>query len=1058
MVLWLDLFLLKMESLPNNRVLYLIIRKTMKNNSHFFILFIATICCLSATNSFAQTTVLKKISGTVVDEKNQAILGATIQVDGKTSNVITNVNGGFELTAPVGSMLKVTFMGFDPFQEKISASKNTYLITLKEDFQSLEEIVVVGYGTQKRSELTGSITSVRSEDIKDFSQQSVAESLAGQAAGVMVTKSSGSPGEAADIVIRGAASVNGMKPLYIVDGVKQGTGFEFNMRDVSSIEILKDAGSSAIYGAQAAGGVILITTKHGAEGKTVVTGNTRYGLRDINTSIKLLNRDDFILAKSYMGTDILSFEGVEKASELPDVNWMDVMYDTGIEQEYNVSLSGSTEKANLFLSAGYFSEQGVFLNTKADRFSLRSNIDYKINKHITIGENIYGSIRKNNPAKQYSIYTNSMPFRTVPTMEPLTAEGDFAPTPSYLNGPNLYGNELTYHYKDNNYSLNALVYANVNILNGLDFKVNASGNFSGFSSNAFSEAFNFRAIAEDEWMQVKAGTSQDLTFNATLTYEKTFGNHGFKMMVGTEAIKYDAYNVTVDATEFPVPLAESVNLSSNAAKEASDAIGVGRSQSFFGRFNYSYMGKYLLTANVRRDGSDKFGPSNRWGTFPSINGAWRMNEESFIKDRFYWLSNAKLRASWGILGNDGINQFLYEQAYVGDQILYNYGGTGRVQGWANFKVPNEKIKWEEVHQADFGLDLGFLNNRLSFVYDFYNRQTKDMLYWRVVPLASGIGYYTDINTTMPINIGQVENIGHEFTLTWTDRKGDFRYTIGGNASFNKNKVVQLGEEGAAPLNYGLNRTENGSAMGLFYGYKAIGIFQSQAQVSEYNARAIAKGKSFYWKENTGVGDLIFDDGGQGYVDEKSQTYIGNPWPKMTLGLNLKFEYKGFDLNMLFQGATGFEIYNDVKRYTQTFTSDGNTTKDIFQNSFMGDNGLTDKPRSGMFNDANQWVGDPSENYSTTSSFFVEKGDYLKLKNLVVGYSLPKNISRKASIESVRIYFSAQNLVTWTKYTGIDPEIAGSATSGAQSVLQRGVDTYNRYLPSRLVSFGLDLTF
>lgn len=1030
----------------------------MKNKLRLFLFLIVVFCSLAFIQTYAQTNG-KRISGTVFDSNNEIVIGAAVSVVGTTTGVVTDIDGKFVLTVPVGSTIKVTYLGYAPYQEKVIASKNVYNVVLKEDYQALDEVVVVGYGTQKRSELTGAITTVKSDEIKDFSAKSIAEALTGMAAGVMVTKGSGSPGETPDIIIRGAASVNGMSPLYIVDGVKQGTGFEFNMRDVESIEILKDAGSCAIYGAQAAGGVILITTKRGSQGeKTTINANARFGIRNIYTDIKLLNRDDFIRAKGYQGADILSFEGVGDKSELPDVDWMDVMYDTGIEQEYNISISGSTKKSNFFLSGGYYSEEGVFLDTKADRFSLRTNFDYTINKHVTIGTSLYGNLRKNNPAKVYSVYTNAMPFRTVPTMKPVDEDGKFSMTPSYLNGPNLYGNEMTYHYRDNNYSLNALVYANVNIIKGLDFKINAAGKFYGFSNNAFSEAFNFRAVTENEWMQAKAGTSQELTYNATLTYDRTFGDHGIKVMIGTEATKYDGYNITTNANDFPVKIAESLNLSSNPDKTASDFIGVGRAMSFFGRINYSYMGKYLLTANLRRDGSDRFGPKNRWGTFPSVNGAWRMSEESFIKNNLSWLSNAKLRASWGILGNDGIAQFLYEEAYVGDQIVYDFGGKGQVQGWANFKVPNEKIKWEEVHQTDIGVDLGFLNNRLTVTYDYYNRQTKDMLYWRIVPLASGIGYYTDMNTKMPINIGKVENIGHEISVTWNDRRGGFNYMVGVNASFNRNKVRQLGEEGAAPLVYGINRTENGKAMGLLYGYKAVGIFQSQEQVDEYNAKAQAMGRNYYWKEKTGVGDLIYDDCGKGYVDESCQTYIGNPWPKMFYGINLKLEYKGFDLALLFQGATGFDIYNGVKRYTQNFGDDGNTTKDIFKNSFFGENGLTDMPRCGTFDEENQWVGDPSQNYSTVSSFWVESGNYLKLKNLVFGYSLPKNLLKKASIENVRVYFSASNLFTITKYSGIDPEIAGTSNSGSQSVLERGVDRYDRYLPSRLISFGIDLTF
>ena len=1046
----------------------------MKNKLKCIFFFVVALCCFSASDSYAQSQNLKKISGKVIDANNEPIIGATVVIEGTTTGIVTNVSGGFELNAPIGSTIKVSYIGFSPYQEKITNSKNVYLISLIESSKSLDEVVVVGYGTQKKSELTGSITSVNANDIKDFSSSSLAESLGSLSAGVMVTNSDGTPGAPADIVIRGAGSTNGMQPLYIVDGIKQGTGFEFNMRDVESIEVLKDAGSCAIYGAEAAGGVILVTTKHGVKGKTVVSANARYGLRNITSNIKLLDRDDFIKARKYEGSDILSYEGVTDATKLPDVNWMNVMYDTGIEQEYNVSLSGSSEKVNFFMSGGFYSEKGVYLDTQADRFSYRTNLDYKFNKHITIGENFYGSLRTNNPSRpNNSIYTNAIPFRTVPSMEPVDAQDNYSPTPSYLNGPNLYGNEKVYHYKDNNYSLNALAYINVNFTKGLDLRINASGNFTGFSNNAFTEAYNFRAISQNNAvMEANAGTSQELTYNATLTYERAFGNHDLKLMIGTEATKYDAYNTTSDVTGFPIPLAESLNLSTNVAPPTvKDFTGVGRSQSFFGRLNYSYLGKYLLTANIRRDGSDKFGVSNRWGTFPSINGAWRINEESFIKDNFDWLSNAKLRASWGILGNDGIPQFLYQQSYVGNQIVYSYGGGAQQQGWASFTVPNENIKWEEVHQTDVGIDLGFLNNRLSFIYDYYNRQTTDMLYKRLVPLASGIGYYTDINNTMPINIGQVQNIGHEFTLTWSDKKGDFHYTVGGNISFNQNKVIQLGDEGAAPLMFGINRTENGQPMGFFYGYKAIGIFQNQAQVDAYNAKAIAKGQNYYWKPNTGVGDLIFDDFGQGYVNESCQRNIGNPWPTAVYGINMKFEFKGFDLSLQFQGACGFDIYNAVKGgtsiglgSTQTFANDGNTTKDIFNDSFFGPNGLTNMPRPGYLDTNNQWQNDPSQNYTTTSSFWVEKGDYVKLKNLVLGYSIPKNVLKNAGFDNARIYISAQNVFTITKYTGIDPEIATTALattaidSAQRQVLQRGVDNPNRYLPSRLLSFGIDLGF
>lgn len=1007
------------------------------------------------------------LKGTVTDAQGEPLIGAMVHVEGTSIAAATDIDGNFSLTAPVGKTLKVSYVGFDPVSVKVTAGRTDYRLVMNPDASTaLDEIVVVGYGTQKKSEVTGSISHVKSDAIKDFSVNSVADALGGMSAGVAVTKSTGSPGETPDIIIRGAASVNGMSPLFIVDGVKQSTGFDFNMRDVESIEILKDAGSCAIYGAEAAGGVILVTTKRGKAGQASLNLTARYGIRKITKPVKLLNRDEFIAAKMLTGVDILGSEGVESASELPDVDWMDVMYDTGHEQEYNLSLTGGTDRLRYFLSGGFYNEKGTYVDSSVDRFSLRTNVDYEISKIFSVGSSIYGSVVKNNPTKIYSIYTNSIPFRTVPTMEPVDEDGNFSQTPFYLNGPNLYGNELTYHYKGHNYGLNALLYLNVNIMPWLTLRVNGAGKFTSFNSRVFSEEYDFRAVQEDAYFESSAGTSQELTYNATLTFDRTFARKwGVKAMVGTEATAAQSYSNYIRAIDFPVDQVGSVNLSSNTAKEASDSPYKGRALSFFGRVNLSYDNRYYLTANIRRDGSDRFSKNHRWGTFPSVNVMWRIGQESFLRDKLPWLTDAKLRGSYGILGNDGIAQFLYTRAYVGDQIIYNYGGTAEVSGWANYKVPNADIKWEEVHQGDFGIDLSLFNNRLTFSYDYYNRQTHDMLYWKVVPYASGINYYHEGATnTMPINIGRVSNIGHEIAINWTQRLNDFNYSVGFNASFNSNKVKQIGEEGAAPLVSpdGINRTENGRSMSELYGYSAIGIFQSQEQVDEYNARAQAAGRPYYWQQNTGVGDLIFDDHGQGYVDENCKEYIGNPWPKMTYGINLSAQWRGFDLSAVFQGAAGFQIYNAVKAYTQTFATDGNTTMDIYKCSFFGDNGLTDQPRCGMISDSGAWVGDPSKNYSTINSFWVEDGDYLKCKNLVFGYTLPENITRKAYIQKLRVYFSASNLFTITKYSGIDPEIGGTSTQASNlagtSMTARGVDTYNRYIPSRLFSFGLDLTF
>lgn len=1006
------------------------------------------------------------VTGQVKDSSGEPLIGATVMVQGTKKATVTDIDGYYKIDADGGKTIRISYVGFNSAVIHLSGDKDVYDIVLKEDSKVLDDLVVVGYGTQKRSEITGSISSVKGDAIKDFSTTSVADALAGMAAGVAVTKSTGNPGEAPDIIIRGAGSVNGMAPLYIVDGVKQATGFSFNTNDIESIEVLKDAGSCAIYGAEAAGGVILVTTKRGAKGKATLDLTARYGIRRESSGIRLLNRDQFIAVKSLMGTDILAQDAVSSPDELPDCDWMDVMYGNGHEQEYNLALSGGSESLRYYLSGGFYDEKGVYLDSKAHRFSLRTNVDWDINRYFSVGTSCYGNVITTNPTKVYSVYTNAVPFRTVPTMNPVDEDGNFAQTPFYLNGPNLYGNELSYHQKGSSYGADMLAYIDVRFIPELVLHVNGAAKISSKAIRVFSEEVDFRGVKESAYMESDAGHSRELTYNATLTYEKLFADKWYlKAMIGSEASAYDAYYNHVRAIDFPVDQAWSLNLSSNTSKEASDYPGVGRSLSFFGRINFNYDSRYYLTFNLRRDGSDRFGRNNRWGTFPSANVMWRAIQESFLRDNVSWLSDAKIRASYGILGNDGIGQFLYTRSYVGDHIIYNYGGNNEVSGWANFKVPNQDIKWEEIHQLDLGVDLAFFNDRLRLSYDYYNRQTHDMLYWKVVPLASGINHYWDGSTnTMPINIGHVSNIGHEITASWRHNIHDFFYTVGLNVSFNRNEVKELGSEGAAPLVSpdGINRTENGRSMSELWGYRAIGIFQNQAQVDEYNAKAVEAGRPYYWRQNTGVGDLIFDDMGQGYVDENCKTYIGNPWPKATWGLNITAQWKGFDLTASFQAATGFEIYNGVKQYTQTFGTDGNTTLDIYKNSFFGSNGLTDQPRCGYLDETGAWIGDPSANFGTISSFWVEKGDYLKLKNFVIGYTLPFPQTWKKVIQKARIYFSAQNLFTITKYSGIDPEIAGTSTqtsnNAGTSMTARGVDTYNRYLPSRLYSLGLDLTF
>lgn len=1043
------------------------------------------------------------ITGTVTDVKGEPIIGATIVIEGSQTGTVTDLDGAFQLSVPIGRSIAVSYVGYATQSATVVAKKTTYNFVLEENTEVLKDVIVVGYGTQRRSDVTGAISSVDTKEIADFSSKSLAESLTGLAAGVSVVKGSGGPGEAADILIRGAGNLSGLPPLYIVDGVAQDAGFQFNMRDVERIEILKDAGSAAIYGSRAAGGVILITTKHGQDEKTHVELNIRAGWRNIDNRLKLLGTEDWIRARDAWGTSsTLDQLGVKSVNELPNTDWMKVMYGTGIEQEYNANVTHHSDKTDLFLSLGYLDEKGTYMDTRARRFTFRTNLDHRIGKHVTIGESLYGSMVNTNPAASSSVYYHTIPFRTVPIAEVYDADGDYAKTPvPYGSGPNFAGIEGAFHnYMNKSYNVNAQAYLDVKFIEGLNWRTTGSAQLEAFSVNQFTEYKDFGPVTTGVpggSLYSSSGTALRLMFNSILTYDHKWGEHHFKAMVGTEWWKYDGYNLGVTAYNFVISPAQSIALASDGpTKDAVDNLPMERRGSVFARINYDYAGRYLLTVNFRADASDRFVKKNRWGFFPSVNAGWRMSEERWLKEPAGdWLSNLKIRGSWGVLGNDNVAQYMYASTYAFTGVSYCFDESSIQQSGAWTAIlGNEALRWEQVNQWDLGLDLGFFNNRLTVTYDYYNRQTRDMIYRGSLPLTSGLSYYfnsDDPGNTISVllNAGLVQNTGHEISIGWHETRGDFTYGIDWNASFNQNMVKQVGDApGASIIDAGvdnswslISRTEDGHPMGLFYGYKCLGIFQNQEQVDQYNQYALDQWKKqnpthtkfapngqpldpdgkemgvYYQQANTGVGDLIFDDNGKGRVSPASRQYIGNPWPKMEMGLALNFGWKGIDLTAVFNGAFGFDIMNLMKPYTHMFMSD-NTTKDIFSTSCfgVGNTAVTANPRVGYLDDKGSMIGDgaANKNYSTVSSYLVEKGDYFKLKNLSIGYTFPAKWTTKAKINKLRLYFSAQNVFTITKYSGNDPELG--RYSGDK--LMWNVDTQYRYLPSRLFSFGLDVKF
>ncbi len=1023
---------------------------------------------LSRSRGAAEMTV----AGRVTDDKGEGLPGVNVLLKGTNTGTTTNGEGSYALTVPDGNgTLVFSYIGY--VTEEVAVGNRTALdVSLVADIAALSEVVVVGYGTQKRSDLTGSVSSVKAEDVKNLPVRGVAEALQGRAAGVQITRNDGAPGAASDIVIRGAGSVGGMAPLYIVDGIRMSPGNNFNLQDVESIEVLKDASAAAIYGAQAAGGVVLVTTKRGAGGdKMDINFNAYYGFRQPLNLYSLLNTNQYFQARQAFGANT---SGWGNPAELPDTDWVDELFGTGREQSYSLSLSGASDKVNYYVSANYQREDGVRIDNRFERYGLRANADYKISKRLKVGETLFAWRTRVNPSE-----SGSLPFRSVPAMPVRDAANPFGgwgqqPDGGYFGGSNAVADEYIHHQQDQTYALEGNIYADWEIINGLNFRSTFGASVFSENNYDFREAYNYGSLQNTTAALTRDNNDQqNLTANFVLTYGKTLGRHEFKAMAGYEAYREDRNELRGEAQGFQV-ITQNLALSTDPSSVRTingGQIPRTRLLSQFGRINYAFAGKYLLTANIRRDGSDRFGPANKWGVFPSVSVGWKISEEAFMQP-LRVVSNLKLRASYGRLGStSNIPQFTYQASFGGDGGTNIHGlpdGT-RAKGYAlTAQLPNSNIKWEEVDQADIGVDVGLWNNRLTFTADWYSRQTNDMIYQVPVPNTAGFD-----NSTVYTNIGQMSNRGVELAAEYRGKAGAFTYSFGANASFNRNEVKRLDGTNNNPINDGsageylestISRTEAGRPLSQFYGYVAEGLFGSDAEVAALNQQAQESASDngvFYQNENTGAGDLRFRDlNGDGRITADDRTFIGNPWPKMTYGLTLNLGWRGFDVAALLQGIQGVDLYNGTRHFTQFFAGDYNTTGDIFGTSFFNGNGLTDKPRVGL-QDGDTYVRDPNSNYTRISSYYVENGAYLKLRNLQVGYTLPQSVAGRVKLSNVRVYLQGQNLLTFTKYSGMDPEVVGNGfrngvtTSGTTG---RGIDTIGAYPRTRLYSMGIDVSF
>lgn len=1032
----------------------------------FLLLFLVNI-------TYAQT---KTVSGKVTGEEGVPLPGATIAVQGTSAGTSSDAQGNFTITLPAGSnTLLISYIGYD--QQKIVVKDQTFIaVGLQTDKTKLTEVVVVGYGTQKRKDLTGSVASVNGAQIKNQPVTNVTEALQGRAAGVEIIKNSGQPDAQPTIIIRGLSSLHQPGPLYIVDGVRV-PGDNINVQDIATIDILKDASAAAIYGSAAAGGVIVITTKKGSGAKPTINFNARYGTTKPKT-IKMLNRDEYIRMENVLNPSF--FTNKTQTDTLANTDWVDVLYRNGHEQNYNLSVSGSSPVVNYLFSGFYNKQEGIYLKNFSNIGGVRINTDYKLGKYIKIGEQLALSRRKTSPLGPVESQLHNAPFRTLPIVPLYEKDGRIGSVaPGYgisFGGPNPLGVVNSANIENFKNNLQGNVYAEIKLPFHLNFRTNLGYSYYDESQDYFQDNPNFGPGTPTTNSLTKSSvrSSQVLT-NYVLTYDQAIGKHNVTALAGFEQIVSKFNNASTTMTAVGLPGFSFVRTSNSQISVYGKNDPNGLVKSFFGRLNYNYDNRYYISGSLRQDANfTVFGPNKQKGTFGAVSAGWNISDEKFFKENISFINLLKLRGSYGSLGNSSIPPYAYLASYAQFQ-----GTSGMANGGQNFfpgaplviansinAIPNPDLHWETVYETNVGVDGELMAGKLYFSAEWYNKKTKDMLYSLRLPLSAGYsGNYL-------VNIGQVSSKGVDVLLGYRDKVGDFTYDVSVSAGFNKNKVLDLNGITNDALYDGRNYYTNldqsgfnlmgtndltitraGLPFGSFYGYKALGIYQTDEE---------AKGQKVNGKE-AHAGDLIFEDlTKDGNITADDRQVLGNPNPKAVYGATVRLGYKGFDVAMLFNGVAGVDIFNGVKAYEMYRFADGNTTDKIFNASFFGDNGLTSQPRV----QGPDGSLDPNGNYTSVNSYFVESGSYLKMKNLQIGYTFSNDFLRKVSIQNARLFVMANNLFTITKYSGLDPELGSAYSAQAASglvgstvgVTTRGVDAVAQYPQTRIFSIGLDVNF
>lgn len=1029
----------------------------------------------------AQTTTVR---GVVRDDSGQPLPGVNVIVAGTTNGTITDMDGNYQLQAPADASLTFSFIGYETQTQEIGG-RSSIDVSLVEETLDMDEIVVVGYGQMKRSDLTGSVVSVSDDAIKKSVITSVDQVLQGRAAGVQVQQNSGTPGGSSTIRIRGINSLNASnEPIFVIDGVvidgSTGSGTDnalasINPSDIVSMDVLKDASATAIYGARAANGVIMITTRRGQKGEANITYDGYVGWQEIPVKLDVLNLREYAELKNIKASmGILNYDDNFVNPELlgDGTDWQDELFQTAFMQSHNISASGGNERTTYALGGGYMDQEGIAIGSSFKRLTLRGNFDTQVKEWLKMGVNMtFANSKQEITVDEESLILIAL--KQTPNVAVRNADGEYdgPDTDEYVQS-NPVGLAMLKTNENEKTSIRGNVYADFSIIKGLTFKTELSFDYGITNVYKFDPTYEFGAISnETNEATEQKSYSKFWSWRNILTYNRTFFDvHNINFMLGQEMQDSQYEYIMASRQGFLTNSQTDITMGDQTTSDTGGSSSESKISSFFGRLFYSYDDKYLLTFTLRNDGSSNFADGNRWGLFPALALAWKFSNESFLQGNPI-LNSGKLRLGWGKVGNQNVSSYAYTSTVT---TVTTPWGTGTLPS----NTANPELQWETTQSYNIGLDLNFFQNRIEFIGDFYYKKTDNLLLELPLPYYLGADDSIPGSTSAPwANIGSLENKGIELTLNTVnlDRWG-FQWRTNVVFSLNRNKVKELDTETSVinkTVTQGsettvVTRTAVGEPIGQFYGYKVAGRFNEPTDFYYKDASGAVQvvplpDGSEIAENDTWIGDYYFVDvNDDGVIDENDRTYIGNPEPKFTFGIGNSFSYKGFDLSINFTGSYGNDVVFYQRRWLENPRESTNVLKSALDYAKIGQidaSGPDDDYRNlHVIGGDDKMPRLASSSTSSTSNYryserFVEDGSYIRLSNISLSYTLPKKWSQKAYMQNVRIYANLQNIYTWTKYSGYDPEIGALD----QDALMTGIDN-GRYPTPRIYTVGLNVTF